>query len=214
MEIARLRERLQEKERLINELVQDSPSKNQRFIQLEPMELTDQQQTVPEKEAAPNLALAEDEAMLDIEHDNEALSESQQIKEELQLALRRGEESRLELATLQAALPNQERESRQQALEIEALTRSICVKEEFIKDLQMQLVHPTELPEVERLSQELLSLRERMADTQSPTQRDQQQQLSCALQEQVLEQQHLTEALQAERQLYASLIKNHHKPDR
>eukprot|EP00062_Callorhinchus_milii_P010751 gi/632955994/ref/XP_007893740.1/ PREDICTED: myomegalin-like isoform X8 [Callorhinchus milii] len=213
MEIARLRERLQEKERLINELVQDSPSKNQRFIQLEPMELTDQQQTVPEKEAAPNLALAEDEAMLDIEHDNEALSESQQIKEELQLALRRGEESRLELATLQAALPNQERESRQQALEIEALTRSICVKEEFIKDLQMQLVHPTELPEVERLSQELLSLRERMADTQSPTQRDQQQQLSCALQEQVLEQQHLTEALQAERQLYASLIKNHHKPD-
>ncbi|XP_067846536.1 myomegalin isoform X3 [Heptranchias perlo] len=218
-EIARLKELLQEKDRLIHELVQDDHSNNELSHQPEKMEASepiDTQQNANEKEATLQTALDGDEAMADSEEEDIKQVELDQIKEELQLVLRKEKETRLELATLQSAFSNQEREFQHQTVEIEVLSSNIRVKEEFIKDLQMQLVQPGEFPEVERLTQELLVLRERVANMDSSTQRsvgNKHQQLICALEEQVLEQARLSEALRAERQLYISMVKFYNQPD-
>ncbi|XP_067893458.1 myomegalin isoform X4 [Heterodontus francisci] len=217
-EIARLKELLQEKDRLIHELVQDGQSKNEPSLQPEKMEASepiDTQQNTNEKEAL-QATLDGDEAMADSEQEDIRQVELDQVKEELQLVLRKEKETRLELATLQSALSNQEREFQRQTVEIEALSNNIRIKEECIKDLQMQLVQPCEFPAMERLTQELLVLRDRVANMESSTQRirgKKHHELICALEEQTLEQSRLSEALRAERQLYNSLVKFHTQTD-
>ncbi|CAB1422575.1 unnamed protein product, partial [Pleuronectes platessa] len=72
--------------------------------------------------------------------------ELQAVQEELGLALRREKE-------------NQEL-SRSQTERLEALSRTLLVKEELIRDLQRQMVEPSDLQLVERLTQEVQELRE------------------------------------------------------
>ncbi|XP_072367293.1 myomegalin isoform X6 [Scyliorhinus torazame] len=224
-EITRLQELLQEKDRIIHELVQDGQSKNESSLQPEKMEASepkDDQQNVNEKEAALT-AIDGDDAMTDSEEDDIRQVELEQLKEELQLVLRKEKESRLELTALQSVLSNQEREIQRQIVEIETLSSNIRVKEDCIKDLQMQLVQPCEFPEVERLTQELLVLREQVAKMEPPTPRNVGKkhhqfavvywQLICALEDQVQEQSRLSEALRSERQLYISLVKFHNQTD-
>uniref|UniRef100_UPI00398F31B9 myomegalin isoform X3 n=1 Tax=Pristiophorus japonicus TaxID=55135 RepID=UPI00398F31B9 len=213
-EVAHLKELLQEKDRLIHELVQDGHSKNESSLQPEKMEASEPIDTQHGKEAL-QTTLGGDEAMADSEQEDIRQAELDQLKEELQLVLRKEKETRLALATLQSALFNQEREFQRQTVEIEALSNNIRVKEEHIQDLQMQLLQPDEFPEVERLTQELLVMRERVANMESSTQRSigNKHQLICALDEQVMEQSRLSEALRAERQLYISLVKFHSQTD-
>ncbi|XP_038650486.1 myomegalin isoform X15 [Scyliorhinus canicula] len=217
-EITRLKELLHEKDRIIHELVQDGQSKNESSLQPEKMEASepnDDQQNVNEKEAALT-AIDGDDAMTDSEEDDIRQVELEQLKEELQLVLRKEKETRLELTALQSALSNQEGEIQRQIVEIETLSSNIRVKEDCIKDLQMQLVQPCEFPEVERLTQELLVLREQVAKMEPPTERNvgkKHHQLICALEEQVQEQSRLSEALRSERQLYISLVKFHNQTD-
>ncbi|XP_038650475.1 myomegalin isoform X5 [Scyliorhinus canicula] len=224
-EITRLKELLHEKDRIIHELVQDGQSKNESSLQPEKMEASepnDDQQNVNEKEAALT-AIDGDDAMTDSEEDDIRQVELEQLKEELQLVLRKEKETRLELTALQSALSNQEGEIQRQIVEIETLSSNIRVKEDCIKDLQMQLVQPCEFPEVERLTQELLVLREQVAKMEPPTERNVGKkhhqfavvywQLICALEEQVQEQSRLSEALRSERQLYISLVKFHNQTD-
>ncbi|XP_041064490.1 myomegalin isoform X4 [Carcharodon carcharias] len=217
-EVARLKELLQEKDRIIHELVQDGHSKNEPSLQPEKMEASepiDIQQNANEKEVV-QTAIDGDDAMTDSEQEDIRQVELEQIKEELQLVLRKEKETTLELTTLQSVLANQEREIQRQIAEIEVLSSNIRVKEECIKDLQMQLVQPCEFPEVERLTQELLVLREQVAKMQSSTQKNvgkKHHQLICALEEQIQEQSRLSEALRSERQLYISLVKFHSQTD-
>nr|XP_042707009.1 myomegalin isoform X10 [Chrysemys picta bellii] len=137
-------------------------------------------------------------------------------REELELMSRKERESRLELSSLQSVVTAQEEELQVQASDIESLTRNIQSKEDLIKDLQMQLVDPEEIPAVERLTQEVLVLREKVATAESRGQEatgNRRQQLLLMLEGLVTEKSRLNEALQAERQLYSSLVKFHTHPD-
>ncbi|XP_075567033.1 LOW QUALITY PROTEIN: myomegalin [Pelecanus crispus] len=137
-------------------------------------------------------------------------------KEELELMAKKERESRRELTALQSVVATQEEELQVQASDIESLTRTVQIKEDLIKDLQMQLVDPEEIPAVERLTQEVLMLREKVAIAESRQQEaagNRRQQLLLMLEGLVAERNRLNEALQAERQLYGSLVKFHTHPD-
>ncbi|XP_009959954.1 PREDICTED: myomegalin-like, partial [Leptosomus discolor] len=137
-------------------------------------------------------------------------------KEELELMAKKERESRRELTALQSVVAAQEEELQVQASDIESLTRTIQIKDDLIKDLQMQLVDPEEIPAVERLTQEVLALREKAAVEESRGQEatgNRRQQLLLMLEGLVAERNRLNEALQAERQLYGSLVKFHTHPD-
>uniref|UniRef100_A0A8U8BH95 CDK5 regulatory subunit-associated protein 2/Myomegalin coiled coil domain-containing protein n=1 Tax=Geospiza parvula TaxID=87175 RepID=A0A8U8BH95_GEOPR len=137
-------------------------------------------------------------------------------KEELELMAKKERESRRELTALQTVMATQEEELQVQASDIESLTRTIQMKEDLIKDLQMQLVDPEEIPAMERLTQEVLVLREKVAVAESQGQEatgNRRQQLLLMLEGLVAERNRLNEALQAERQLYGSLVKFHTHPD-
>ncbi|XP_073752134.1 myomegalin isoform X7 [Callorhinus ursinus] len=137
-------------------------------------------------------------------------------KEELELMAKKERESRMELSALQSMVAVQEEELQVQAADMESLTRNIQIKEDLIKDLQMQLVDPEDIPAMERLTQEVLLLREKVASVESQGQEtlgNRRQQLLLMLEGLVDERSRLNEALQAERQLYSSLVKFHAHPE-
>ncbi|KAM9691042.1 myomegalin isoform 3-T3 [Dama dama] len=137
-------------------------------------------------------------------------------KEELELMAKKERESRMELSALQSMVAMQEQELQVQAADVESLTRTMQIKEDLIKDLQMQLVDPEDIPAMERLTQEVLLLREKVASVESQGQEtsgNRRQQLLLMLEGLVDERSRLNEALQAERQLYSSLVKFHAHPE-
>ncbi|XP_036894644.1 myomegalin isoform X7 [Sturnira hondurensis] len=137
-------------------------------------------------------------------------------KEELELMAKKERESRMELSALQSMMAVQEEELQVQAADMESLTRSMQIKEDLIKDLQMQLVDPEDIPAMDRLTREVLLLREKVAVVESQGQEasgNRRQQLLLMLEGLVDERSRLNEALQAERQLYSSLVKFHAHPD-
>lgn len=137
-------------------------------------------------------------------------------KEELDLMVKKERESRMELSALQSMVSVQEEELQVQAADLESLTRNLQIKEDLIKDLQMQLVDPEDIPAMERLTQEVLLLREKVASVESQGQQtsgNRRQQLLLMLEGLVDERSRLNEALQAERQLYSSLVKFHAHPE-
>ncbi|CAI5636863.1 unnamed protein product [Oreochromis niloticus] len=83
--------------------------------------------------------------------------ELQAVQEELFLALRREKESQ-EL-------------TRSQTARLDSLSRTLHVKEEIIRDFQRQMVDPSALPLVERLTQEVQELRERLGQEDTPPMR-------------------------------------------
>ncbi|XP_063154653.1 myomegalin isoform X3 [Candoia aspera] len=142
--------------------------------------------------------------------------ELNKAKEELELLMQKERESRQELSTLQSVVASQEEELQVQASDIESLTRSIQIKEELIKDLQMQLIDPEEMPAVERLTQEVLMLQEKVAKMESQGQKtigNKRQQLLVMLESLVAEKNQLNEILKVEKQLYLNLVKFHANPD-
>ncbi|XP_008047752.1 myomegalin-like isoform X6 [Carlito syrichta] len=137
-------------------------------------------------------------------------------KEELELMAKKERESQMELSALQSMVAVQEEEMQVQAADLESLTRNMQIKEDLIKDLQMQLVDPEDIPAMERLTQEVLLLREKIASIESQGQEisgNRRQQLLLMLEGLVDERSRLNEALQAERQLYSSLVKFHAHPE-
>ncbi|XP_029355168.1 myomegalin isoform X3 [Echeneis naucrates] len=85
-------------------------------------------------------------------------SELQVVQEELRLSLRREKETK-EL-------------SRSQAAQLVSLSRTLHVKEELIRDFQRQMVDPSDVPLVDRLTQEVQELRERLVQQEPPPSRD------------------------------------------
>nr|XP_044994587.1 myomegalin-like isoform X11 [Jaculus jaculus] len=137
-------------------------------------------------------------------------------KEELELMAKKERESQMELSALQSMVAVQEEELQVQAADLESLTRNIQIKEDLIKDLQMQLVDTEDIPAMERLTQEVLLLREKVASVESQGQGNagnRRQQLLLMLEGLVDERGRLNEALRAERQLYSSLVKFHAHPE-
>ncbi|XP_017573950.1 myomegalin isoform X1 [Pygocentrus nattereri] len=87
--------------------------------------------------------------------------DTQSLQEELRLVLAREKDAQSEMSALRSSLAINQNQIQTQASEMEALNRTICIKDEIIKDLQMQLVESSDLPLVEKLTQELQELRER-----------------------------------------------------
>uniref|UniRef100_A0A3B1KEK7 Si:ch211-242b18.1 n=1 Tax=Astyanax mexicanus TaxID=7994 RepID=A0A3B1KEK7_ASTMX len=85
----------------------------------------------------------------------------QSLQEELRLVLAREREAQGDLSTPHSTLTISHNQFQAQAQELEALNRTVTIKDQIIKDLQMQLVEPSALPLVEKLTQELQELRER-----------------------------------------------------
>ncbi|XP_026559240.1 myomegalin-like isoform X5 [Pseudonaja textilis] len=138
-------------------------------------------------------------------------------KEDLELLTQKERESTLKLSTLQSVVASQEEELQVQSSDIESLTRSTQIKEELIKDLQMQLIDPEEIPAIERLTQEVLMLQEKVAKMEAQGQeaiRDKRQQLLVMLEGLVAEKKQLNETLKVEKQLYCNLVKFHAHPGR
>uniref|UniRef100_A0A8C3TVI2 CDK5 regulatory subunit-associated protein 2/Myomegalin coiled coil domain-containing protein n=1 Tax=Catharus ustulatus TaxID=91951 RepID=A0A8C3TVI2_CATUS len=117
-------------------------------------------------------------------------------KEELELMVKKERESRRELTALQSVVATQEEELQVQASDIESLTRTIQMKEDLIK-----------VRCCARLGDSLGSFGQK-AKAPNP-----QTQLLLMLEGLVAERNRLNEALQAERQLYGSLVKFHTHPD-
>ncbi|XP_073673283.1 myomegalin isoform X2 [Garra rufa] len=95
-------------------------------------------------------------------------ADTQILQDELRMTLRRESEAQNQLTALHATLASHQDQLKTQASDIDALSRNVSIKEEIIKDLQMQLVDPSDLPLVERLTQELQILREKV-EHQDPT---------------------------------------------
>ncbi|MBN3302301.1 MYOME protein, partial [Amia calva] len=137
------------------------------------------------------------------EGQNEGLQrDMQEVQEELQLVLRKEQEAQRELLGLQSVLAKQKEEVQIQASNIKSLTCNLQIKEELIQDLQRQLVDPSGLPVVERLTQELQELRQTVALLETSA-------ASCVLEHLVSEYNRLNEALKTEKQLYHSLSQLH-----
>ncbi|XP_014438784.1 myomegalin isoform X6 [Tupaia chinensis] len=166
--------------------------------------------TAKEDASIPRSALGDMDTVAGLE------KELSNAKEELELMAKKERESRMELSALQSMMAVQEEELQVQAADMESLTRNMQIKEDLIKDLQMQLVDPEDIPAMERLTQEVLLLREKVASVESQGQEisgNRRQQLLLMLEGLVDERSRLNEALQAERQLYSSLVKFHAQPD-
>ncbi|KAL7984707.1 hypothetical protein Chor_003277 [Crotalus horridus] len=106
-----------------------------------------------------------------------------------------------------------ERELTKAKEKLELLTQ----KERESTDLQMQLIDPEEIPAIERLTQEVLMLQEKVAKMKSQGQEaigNKRQQLLVMLEGIIAEKKKLNETLNVEKQLYCSLVKCHAHPDR
>ncbi|XP_029003245.1 myomegalin isoform X13 [Betta splendens] len=84
----------------------------------------------------------------------EIAAELESVQEELRLALRR-EKEKQELCLSQTA-------------QLDSLSRTLQVKEEIIRDFQRQMVDPSDLPLLERLTQEIEDLRESLVQRGGP----------------------------------------------
>ncbi|KAM4641477.1 myomegalin isoform 3-T3 [Discoglossus pictus] len=137
-------------------------------------------------------------------------------RDELQLILRKERENKLEVSALQSIIMKQSEQLQEQSADMEALSRNVQIKEELIKDLQMQLVDPEEVPTVERLTQEVFTLKEKVATmgviVKEPSVGSSEK-LSTFLEELAADRTRLNEALQKETQLYSSLVQYHSNLD-
>ncbi|XP_060249008.1 myomegalin-like isoform X11 [Meriones unguiculatus] len=176
---------------------------------------------VPSREDSTSLTAREDASVPrstlgDLDMVSGLEKELSNAREELELMAKKERESQIELSALQSMVAVQEEELQVQAADLESLTRNMQIKEDLIKDLQMQLVDPEDIPAMERLTQEVLLLREKVASVDSQGQEvsgNRRQQLLLTLEGLVDERSRLNEALQAERQLYSSLVKFHAHPE-
>ncbi|XP_043941213.1 myomegalin isoform X3 [Protopterus annectens] len=196
-ETCRLKRLLEVKERFIDELMQESP-----VAQAVPERMTNGRGT----EGSESYEAAEKASELHRELDN--------VKEELQFALRKENEARLELSNLQSVIDEQSKEIQLQTANIEALGKNQKAQQDLIKELQVRMSKPEELALVEHLTQEVLALKERAAQMESSSLDDSDLQHHQSVLEILLsEQARLNEALETEMQLYNSLVKFHANPD-
>ncbi|XP_058611176.1 myomegalin isoform X11 [Onychostoma macrolepis] len=173
-----LKSRLQLKERLFQELLSDRSRQTQEHhSQVQDLLNTigAREQYIKDSAGRVGHVMAEQTARLQelrrqLGSANPQLTEAdtQTLQDELRLTLRREREAQNQLTDLHATFASHQEQLKTQASDIEALSRTLSIKEEIIKDLQMQLVDPSDLPLVERLTQELQMLRE-MVEHQDAT---------------------------------------------
>ncbi|XDV41577.1 hypothetical protein PO909_010425 [Leuciscus waleckii] len=167
-----LKSRLQLKERLFQELLSDRTRQTQEHhsqVQNLLNTINSREQYIKDSAGRVGQVMAEQTARLQelrrqLGSSNPQLTEvdTQALQDELQLTLRREREAQNQLTALRSTLASHQDRLQAQVSDLEALSRTVSVKEEIIKDLQMQLVEPSGLPLVEQLTQELQVLREKV----------------------------------------------------
>ncbi|XP_053324599.1 myomegalin isoform X1 [Spea bombifrons] len=133
-------------------------------------------------------------------------------KEDLQFFLRKEKEYQHELSALRCVIMKQSEQLQEQSADMDALTRSVQIKEDLIKDLQVQLVDPEEMPTVERLTQEVLVLKEKLASMEMDSQKCSGQCVQELLEGFDEDRSRLKQALETEKQLHSNLIQFHQVP--
>ncbi|XP_051581206.1 myomegalin-like isoform X2 [Myxocyprinus asiaticus] len=172
--VEELKSRLQLKERLFQDLLSDHSRQTQEHhsqVQALLNTINTREQYIKDSAERVGQVMAEQTARLQElrrqlestgpqQTTEESPSDTQTLQDDLHLALRREREAQNQLSALRSILAGHQ--DQLQASDLEALTKTLSIKEEIIKDLQMQLVEPSGLPLVERLTQELQELRERV----------------------------------------------------
>ncbi|XP_051730138.1 myomegalin isoform X3 [Ctenopharyngodon idella] len=167
-----LKSRLQLKERLFQELLSDCTKQTQEhYSQVQDLlnTINSREQYIKDSAGRVGQLMAEQTARLQelrrqLGSANPQLTEvdAQALQDELRMTLRREREAQNQLTALRSTLASHQDQLQAQASDLEALSKTVSIKEEIIKDLQMQLVEPSGLPLVERLTQELQVLREKV----------------------------------------------------
>ncbi|XP_056125475.1 myomegalin isoform X8 [Rhinichthys klamathensis goyatoka] len=167
-----LKSRLQLKERLFQELLSDRTRQTQEHhsqVQNLLNTINSREQYIKDSAGRVGQVMAEQTARLQelrrqLGSSNPQLTEgdTQALQDELQLTLRREREAQNQLTALRSTLASHQDRLQAQVSDLEALSRTVSIKEEIIKDLQVQLVEPSGLPLVEQLTQELQVLREKV----------------------------------------------------
>ncbi|XP_068096304.1 myomegalin-like isoform X2 [Hyperolius riggenbachi] len=136
-------------------------------------------------------------------------TELAKAQEDLRLVLRKMREYQLEVSALQSIIMKQNEQLRDQAADIDTLTRNSQIKEDLIKELQMNLVDREDIPTMELLTQEIFSLKMKMSsmDCSIQDQHHHNQKVFKLLEELIENKTRLNEVLQTERQLYSCLLK-------
>uniref|UniRef100_A0A671PKK4 Si:ch211-242b18.1 n=1 Tax=Sinocyclocheilus anshuiensis TaxID=1608454 RepID=A0A671PKK4_9TELE len=167
-----LKSRLQLKEHLFQELLSDRSRQTQEHhsqvqdllntINAREQYIRDSAGRVGQVMAEQTARLQELRRQLGSANPQSTEADTQTLQDELRLTLRREREAQNQLTALHVTLASLQDQLKTQASDIEALSRTVSIKEEIIKDLQMQLVDPSDLPLVEQLTQELQMLREKV----------------------------------------------------
>uniref|UniRef100_A0A673KBP7 Si:ch211-242b18.1 n=1 Tax=Sinocyclocheilus rhinocerous TaxID=307959 RepID=A0A673KBP7_9TELE len=167
-----LKSRLQLKEHLFQELLSDRNRQTQEHhsqvqdllntINAREQYIRDSAGRVGQVMAEQTARLQELRRQLGSTNPQSTEADTQTLQDELRLTLRREREAQNQLTALHVTLASLQDQLKTQASDIEALSRTVSIKEEIIKDLQMQLVDPSDLPLVEQLTQELQMLREKV----------------------------------------------------
>ncbi|TRZ02429.1 hypothetical protein DNTS_034473 [Danionella cerebrum] len=169
-----LKSRLQLKERLFQELLSDRNRQTQEHhSQVQDLlnAINSREQYIKESASRAGQLMEEQARRLQelCKHLGSANPESTEtdapaLQDELQLSIRCERETQREITTLRSTLASYQDQLQTQAADLDTLSRTISIKEEIIKDLQMQLVEPSGLPLVERLTQELQVLKEKLGN--------------------------------------------------
>ncbi|XP_056337191.1 myomegalin isoform X4 [Danio aesculapii] len=172
-----LKSRLQLKERLFQELLSDRSRQTQEhhsqvqdllnIINSREQYIKDSAGRVGQVMAEQTARLQELRKQLGSANPQLTQEDTQALMDELQMTLRREREAQTQLSILRATLASYQDQIQTQTSDLDALSRTASVKEEIIKDLQMQLVEPSDLPLVERLTQELQLLREKVENQEA-----------------------------------------------
>uniref|UniRef100_A0A672Q4L9 Si:ch211-242b18.1 n=1 Tax=Sinocyclocheilus grahami TaxID=75366 RepID=A0A672Q4L9_SINGR len=167
-----LKSRLQLKEHLFQELLSDRSRQTQEHhsqvqdllntINAREQYIRDSAGRVGQVMAEQTARLQELRRQLGSANPQSTEADTQTLQDELRLTLRREREAHNQLTALHVTLASLQDQLKTQASDIEALSRTVSIKEEIIKDLQMQLVDPSDLPLVDQLTQELQMLREKV----------------------------------------------------
>ncbi|XP_067825752.1 myomegalin-like isoform X3 [Heptranchias perlo] len=225
LEMAQLKAALDEKDKIINKLVEHGQKKDQYFTQQEtpnPLHVLELKQTIQilqeqlhEREAElTQHESAEDEILVKMPQ-NKKSSASQkkelaQKTEELNKALKKENEDKMEVARLRSVLDDLKKDTWTQAANIESLSKAMQVKDEIIKDLQSR-VTSSEVKGAEHFTREVIVLKDGIQRPDHPPRErtiigGDSQQSVLTLEDQMSEE-HLYHALKTEQQLYSRLVK-------
>ncbi|GCB65556.1 hypothetical protein scyTo_0007742, partial [Scyliorhinus torazame] len=235
LEMAQLKAASDEKDKIINKLMEHGQKKDQYFAQYEtpnPSHILELKQTIQilqeqlhEREAEFNQQEPEEDEILVKLPQKEKSSanlkkELNEKTEELNKSLKKENEAKMEVAQLQSLLDQFKKDTQAQAACIESLSKTMLVKDEIIKDLQSRGL--SEEKGAEHFASDVIVSKDCIQrPDHPPIERtiiggDSQQliflQYAPTLEDQMSEE-HLHHALKSEQQLYSRLIKAVKEPD-